>query len=156
MQIQIFQPNDVTPAIAELRNQKNARVSNNRGQVSFGLFPSNNHNFPVGDIHLKLGFIGNGHRRSGAFGLRHIWEKHGSELGLTAPQQVSAFIETILQPGANVIVNHSKSPDKPLIVESSNGLITLGMVKPNNESAYYHIITAYGRKSHPGIIIANL
>ena len=154
--MQIFQPQDVTLAIANLRTQKNARVSNSRGQISFGLFPSNNHNFPVGDIHLKLGFIGNGHRRKGAYGLRHIWEKHGAELGLTAPLQVPDFIKTVLQPGANVIVDHSKSSDKPLIVESNNGLVTLGVVKPNNEPPYYHIITAYGRKSHPGIIIANL
>jgi hypothetical protein len=154
MQIQTLKPNDVTLALANKKTQKNTRISNDIGLLSFGIFPANKHDFPVGNVYLRLGFIGFSGARKGAFGLRHIWEKHGSELGLTAPKEVPGFIDKILVPGAEVIIDNSKDPDKPVVVESSNGLITLGLVEPKNEDSYYHIITAYSRKNHPGTVIA--
>ena len=151
----MYQPSDITLALALTKNKKNTIISTTRGQLSFGLFPANNHGFTTGKIILKLGLIGHGYFRKGAFGVRHIWEKHGGEIGLTSPIQVVNFIESILIPGAEVILNREKSPDKPIIVESSNGLITLGLTTFKNQVAY-SIITAYDRKNHPGVVIATI
>ena len=152
----MLQHNEITLELVSLKNKKNTRVLNELGQESFGNFPANNHNFPVGEIYLKLGYIGYTNARSGAFGLRHIWEKHGTELGLQEPKEILGFIKKVLAEGAEVIVDSMKDPNKPLVVESSSGLITLALETPNNKLPNYHIITAYSRKSHPGVVIATI
>lgn len=154
--IEVFQPRDVTAALANDKRSKNALVANTSGVVSFGTFPSNNHSFPSGDITLRLGYVGYGAGRKGAFGLRHIWEKHKTEVMATNPEDIPAFIEAIITKGSNVIIDKDKDPNKPLIVESKVGLLTLGLKLPNNANPYYHVITAYARKSHPGTVIATL
>jgi hypothetical protein len=155
-EIAIFQPGDVTVEVANNKNSKNAWVANTSGLLSFGTFPENNHNFPVGEITLKLGYVGFDSERKGAYGLRHIWEKHGSEVMATSPSDIPLFIEGIITSGSTVIVDRDKDPKKPLIVKSSIGLLTLGLKQPKDSEPYYHIITAYVRKSHPGIVIATI
>ncbi|WP_126169631.1 hypothetical protein [Shewanella khirikhana] len=154
-QIVIYQPSDVTTALAAQKTAKNARIANTSGQVSFGIFPLNSHGYQSAPIILKLGFIGYASQRTGAYGLRHIWEKHGQEIGISNPSDVPSFIESILIPGAEVIIDSTKSA-KPLIIESKTGLITVGFSTPPNEAPHYHIITAYTRKNHPGTVIATL
>jgi hypothetical protein len=155
-EIKIYQPQDITTALAGEKSTKNARVANTAGSISYGMFPINNQGFPVAEIILKLGYIGFKANRDGAFGLRHIWEKHRNEIGLSSPSEIPAFIESILTPGSEVIIDHNKDPRKPLIIESSIGLLTLSLTQPQLELHHYNIITAYARKSHPGIVIATL
>lgn len=154
--MQTLHPNDITLELASLKTRKNTRILNDLGQESFGTFPANKHNFPAGEIYLKLGVIGFTEARKGAFGLRHIWEKHQSDLELKCIQDIPAFIEKVLSEGAEVIVDKSKSPDKPLIVESNSGLITLALETPKGLPPHYNIITAYNRKNHPGVVIATM
>ena len=153
--MQIFQPSDITPTLLSDGSTKNSFVANTSGKHSFGNFPVNNHGSPVANIYLKLGYVGYGSVRSGAFGLRHIWEKHGAELSLSDPIDAIKFIESILQVGAHVILDQTKG-NKPVVVQSSAGLVTLGLTKPPNEDPYFNIITAYDRRNHPGTLIAKL
>lgn len=149
--IKIFQPSDITLQIAQKKNAQNTLVANSEGHHSFGMFPANNNGFPEAEIVLKLGNIGYGFLRKGGFGLRHVWEKHGSDLGLQNPYEVVGFIESIIQPGAEIIVDKSKDPKKPLIIESSWGLVALEI-----QASTYSITSAYNRKSHPGTVIATI
>ncbi len=159
MTIQIYQPSEITEELALSSCTKNAKVMNTDGNISFGLFPANNYHFPEAEIHLKLGYIGKYQRGSrdpkGAFGLRHIYDKHKHDIGISNPNEIPEFIESIIIPGADVIIDKNKSEDKPLIIESSQGLIALGLITPNGHEPYFSIITAYNRKSHPGIVIGS-
>ena len=132
--------------------KKNQFVTNTSGGLSFGTMPINNHGFAQLEIRLKTGYIGKGWTRQGAYGVRHIFEKHGSELNLTCPSQVSSFIESIITTGAEVIIDNNKDPLKPLIIESNNGMVITAI---SGCQSYYNIISAYDRKQHPGIVIAN-
>lgn len=154
-EIKIFQPSDITLEHVSKKNKPNSLITNQLGHISFGDFPANNHDFPEATIILRLGLIGYGYGRLGAFGLRHIWEKHRIDLGITNPSEVVNFIESIIQPGAEVLIDKKKSPNKPLIIESSNGLISLNLTNIGDQPVY-SIITAYDRKSHPGNVIATI
>jgi len=154
--MEILQSSDITLNLATKTTKKNSFIANCSGVQSFGTFPSNNHGFPSVSIYLKLGIIGFGSERLGAFGLRHIWEKHGSEIGISLPSQIPSFIESILQPGSVVIIDRNKCPDKPLIIESNAGMIIVGLNQPKNAPEYFNIISAYDRRSHPGIVIATI
>ena len=154
--MEIYQPSDLTQLIVEAKNHKNSYVASSKSILSFGKFPANNYGFPEGDIKLKLGHIGVGRNRLGGFGLRHIWEKHGSECGLTCPTQVPAYLESIITIGAHVLIDKDKAPDKPLILESKVGMAILTINKPNPGASFYTITSAYSRKSHKGNVIATL
>tara|TARA_R110001632_G_scaffold40314_2_gene101194 strand:+ start:73923 stop:74207 length:285 start_codon:yes stop_codon:yes gene_type:complete len=73
------------------KRRKNAFVTTTNGSLSFGTFPTNNTHRPELEIRLKVGF---GRTRSGAFGVRHIYEKHSQKIGITCPSQVSGYIES--------------------------------------------------------------
>lgn len=156
----IFNPTDIDNDVLDKKNMKNSRVTNNKGNLSFGTIPKLNDNFPKGEIHLKLGDSGfyshNHHEPKGAFGLRHIWDKHGDELNSQNAEDVVKFIESVLQVGAEVIIDPKKSPNKPLIVESNTGMVVVDLKEPQNEEPFYNIITAYDKKAHPGNVMGNL
>lgn len=149
--IQIYQPHDITLIEAARKNKPNSLITNTQGHHFFGFFPANNHGLPEAEIVLKLGLIGYGYKRAGGFGLRHIWEKHGKDLGMVKPGEVVDFIESIIRPGAEIIIDTAKAPDKPLIIESSCGLVILSVTP-----SAYSITSAYNRKSHPGTVIAKI
>jgi hypothetical protein len=154
--MEIYQPSDLTKILVEDKNQRNAYVASSKNILSFGRFPANNYGFPEGDIKLKLGHIGVGRNRQGGFGLRHIWEKHGSECGLTCPTQIPAYLERIITVGAHVLIDKDKDPDKPLILESKVGMAILMINTPKPGAIFYTITSAYSRKSHKGNVIATL
>lgn len=154
--MQIYQPSDLNQLVVAAKNNKNSYVASSKGSLSFGVFPANNYGFPTGQIKLKLGHIGVGRNRQGGFGLRHIWEKHGSECGLTCPTQVPAYLESIITVGAHVLIDKNKDPNKPLILESKVGMAILTINKPNPGDSFYTITSAYSRKSHKGNVIATL
>nr|WP_010890242.1 hypothetical protein [Salmonella enterica]AAB91550.1 hypothetical protein [Salmonella enterica subsp. enterica serovar Berta] len=105
-------------------------------------------------IILKLGDSGFYNKRTesleGAYGLRHIWDKHRVEIGATSAEDIVIFLESILLAGAEVLIDPKKGQNKAIVVESGTGMMILELKKPNGEDPYYSIITAYDRKSHPG------
>ena len=123
--------------------------------ITYGQFPPNNFGFPVGDIVLKLGYCGFGPSKKGATGLRHIWDKHHKEIGLSCPSEIPCFIETVIKQGSSVLIDHGKSTDKPLVLSSSTGMAILCQKVSQNRNIY-EIITAYTRRQHPGTVIATL
>ncbi|MCZ5750110.1 hypothetical protein O5207_00520 [Escherichia coli] len=65
-------------------------------EVNFFLeLPSMNADFPAGKIILKLGDSGFYNKRTksleGAYGLRHIWDKHRVEIGATSAEDIVIF-----------------------------------------------------------------
>jgi len=158
----IFTPNDVSIEMLNIdkKTQQNAKVTNSNGSVSFGLMPNLNNNLPQGEVILKLGYKGFYNPREkeskGAFGLRHIWDKHRAEINAKSASDIILFIEEVMIPGADIIIDKKKSLEKPLIVESSTGMVIVALKRPLGEDAYYHVVTAYDRKSHPGILVGNL
>lgn len=145
--------NDLSIEWMSHKRSKNAFVTNTKGNLAFGIFPTNNNHWPELEIRLKVGFAGFGKARSGAFGIRHIFEKHGKEIGLTCPSEIPSYIESIITKGATVIVDSAKDANAALVIESQTGLVILRLSK---DKAYYDIISAYDRKSHPGTVIATL
>lgn len=153
-------PNDISNGQLNRKNTKNARVTKLDGSSSFGKIPKLNDLFPEGEIFLKLGERGFYNSRlkilQGAFGLRHIWDRHRSEIGASNAEQIIVFIESVLKCGAEILIDENKYPNKPLVVESSSGMVVLELKRPQNENAYYTIITAYQRKSHPGTLMGQI
>ena len=144
-------PTDITTAILNDKKTKNSIVCTSSGKDSFSTFPHVSDKFPQGKICLKLGYIGFGDFRDGAFGLRHIWDKHRTEIGAVSALDVVLFLEKVVAKGSVVIIDNKKAPDKPLILESLTGMAVVEF----NNGAYY-ITSAYDRKSHKGVVIANL
>lgn len=124
-------------------------------KIDYGQFPANNFGFPVGDIVLKLGYKGYGRLKTGATGLRHIWDKHRNEIGLSCPSEIPPFLETVIRPGADVLVDHTKNADRPLVLTSTTGIAVLGH-KVVEGKDIYEVITAYIRRQHRGTLIGNL
>lgn len=146
---------EITLDVMTHNRTKNALIESASGEASFGLFPQNNNGFPSVDIRLKLGFVGNGRGRTGAYGLRHIFEKHHQQIGMSCPSEVVSYVKSIIKPGAEVLVDYRKAPDRPLVIESSTGIIVLSL-NGVGANQHYNIITAYSRFSHPGTVIATV
>lgn len=155
--VNLIEFNNLNIALMSEKTRKNSFVCMPCGTFSFGNFPANNANFPQGDIRLRLGYTGYISRpdRPGAFGLRHIWEKHGTELGLSCPTEAINFIKNVITNGAAVLIDSNKNPDRPIIIENKVGMAILS-VHANTSDVHYSIISAYSRKQHPGTIIATL
>lgn len=153
-------PNDITEAVLNGKKTKNARVAKNDGSEFYLDLPYMNADFPAGKIILKLGDSGFYNKRTqnleGAYGLRHIWDKHRTELGAASAEDIVIFLESILLAGAEVLIDPRKGPNKAIVVESGTGMMILELKKPNGEDPYYSIITAYDRKSHPGTKVHTL
>ncbi|MBJ4496672.1 hypothetical protein JGE14_23070 [Salmonella enterica subsp. enterica serovar Derby] len=147
-------PRDIVEAVLNDKKTKNARVAKCEGSEFFLELPSMNAEFPAGKIILKLGDSGFYNKRTksleGAYGLRHIWDKHRVEIGATSAEDIVIFLESILLAGAEVLIDPKKGQNKAIVVESGTGMMILELKKPNGEDPYYSIITAYDRKSHPG------
>lgn len=156
----IFSSNDVSLEMLNKKTQKNAKVTNSTGQLSFGIIPKLNDKLPQGEVILKLGYKGfysPGDREpKGAFGLRHIWDKHKTEINAQSASDIILFIEDVMVAGAEILIDRNKSLEKPLIVESKTGMVIVELKMPHEEDAYYSVVTAYDRKSHPGTLVGNL
>lgn len=146
---------DVTEDLLFGSNTKNQRILNSDGNESFGTLPHINEDFPSGSIFLRLGFKGSGFSRRGAFGLRHIIEKHGSEIGFDDAVGAIAFVEQILSTGA-VIKLDRKDGVRLLVINSSHGMVILEKKTPQGEPIHYSIITAYGKVNYPGTILGQM
>lgn len=51
----------------------------------------------------------------GAYGLRHIWDKHRVEIGATSAEDIVIFLESILLAGAEVLIDPKKAKTKRLL-----------------------------------------
>ncbi|MBJ4267093.1 hypothetical protein JGE07_22555, partial [Salmonella enterica subsp. enterica serovar London] len=93
-------PRDIVEAVLNDKKTKNARVAKCDGSEFFLELPSMNADFPAGKIILKLGDSGFYNKRTksleGAYGLRHIWDKHRVEIGATSAEDIVIFLESIL------------------------------------------------------------
>lgn len=158
--MEILLPRDITNAILVGKKTKNSRVSKNDGSEFFFTLPHLSADFPEGKVILKLGDLGyynqSKQKLEGAYGIRHIWDKHRSEIGATCAEDIVKFLENIFLTGAQVLLDPRKGPNKVIVVESGTGMMIVELKKPQNEDAYYSIITAYDRKSHPGTILHTL
>lgn len=142
--------------IASGRSAKNTRILNpTTGDFRFGYIPEN----PVidsGHIYLCLGYDGFGPDRRGAFGARHIWDKHQVDLNLTQFADVPHTVASILTEGCNVLVDQNKGgPTKPIVINTPHGMVSLQHKLIDNVPEY-HVLTAYGRNDHPGTVVAQL
>lgn len=156
----VLLPSDISGGMLNKKNTKNAKVTNSNGETTFGVMPRLNDKFPSGNITLKLGDSGFYDHKTktlkGAFGLRHIWDKHRSEINAGSAEDVVTFVENVLTTGAEVLLDHNKDPNKPLIVESTHGMLVVELKEPQGEEPYYSVITAYVRKSHPGTLLGKI
>lgn len=155
----VFLATDITHQILTGKTTKNAKVTNSQGLCSFGIMPTLSPNFPQGNIILKLGdrgfFCPREKKLKGAFGLRHVWDRHAVEIGASSASDVVIFIEQVITQGAEIIFDKKKSPNKPLIVESSTGMVVVELLNIAGVQVY-SIVTAYTRKSHPGVLLGTL
>lgn len=156
----VLLPSEITTAALTEKKTKNARVAKNDGSEFFLDIPYMNADFPAGKIILKLGDSGFYNKMTrnldGAYGLRHIWDKHRTEIGAASAEDIVIFLERILLAGAEILIDSKKGPNKAIVVESGTGMMILELKMPHGEDPYYSIITAYDRKSHPGTILHTL
>ncbi|WP_299143133.1 hypothetical protein [uncultured Vibrio sp.] len=141
------------------RNKRGTKVINpNTDKTSFGRIPKNNNGIPEGEIYLKVGIIGHGPTRTGAFGARHIWEKHKVDLKISQSTNVPAIIASILEEGVDVLVNFqaSHSPARAIVLNTNIGRVALKQEQDKNGRFSYTIISAYGNKNAPGTVIGTL
>lgn len=147
---------ELTLQLMNCNNRKGTRVINPlTGLMTFGAIPANSH-VPEGDIFLKLGIRGRGYDRLGAFGVRHIWDKHGAELGAAMPGDIPSKVYEILAPGADILLDTTKGAGKIITLNTSKGMVILQEEKAGNYCSIYSIITAYTKKTAKGILIASL
>lgn len=154
----VFQSSDLSKDVMSARTTKNAFVTNpNTGSLSFGKIPANNFGITEGEIYLKLGSIGFGRSREGAFGARHVWEKHKKDLAIPSPEVTAQVVADILQEGVEVIVNFDAKEQhlRPVVLNTTKGRVILEE-KAINGVACYTIISAYGNRNAPGTVIGNL
>lgn len=144
----------LTSALMEANTTKNRKVLNPvNNTIVFGKIPDNPTGIPSGLIHLRLGYVGFGHHREGAFGARHIWEKHKTDLSIAKPEDLSLILAEILVEGVNVLY---EDESKPLVLNTEKGLVALQYKKSFGGLGEYSIITAYGRRDSRGVVFAKL
>ena len=149
---------DVTTVLLLQSSQcPNSRILTSDGKEVFCRFPANKHNLPEGNVILKLGKVGvkRGSQRIGAYGLRHIFEKHRRDLKLKNAEDAVMFVEKVLTKGSRVFIDRLKS-DKPIVISASIGLVILEPKIVRGQEACYSVVTAYARKAHPGVLIAKV
>lgn len=150
----VYQPSDLSEEVINGKNTKNALVTNPQtGGLSFGKIPPNNNGVSEGEIYLKLGLAGHGRLRKGAFGARHVWEKHKSDLGITTPDQTPMIIAEILSEGVDILL--STTDARPIALNTKYGVVILEE-KVIDQVASYSIVSAYGKKNIAGIVIGQL
>lgn len=150
----MYQPSDLSEEVINGKNTKNALVTNPQtGGLSFGKIPPNNNGVSEGEIYLKLGLAGHGRLRKGAFGARHVWEKHKSDLGITTPDQTPMIIAEILSEGVDILL--STTDARPIALNTKYGVVILEE-KVIDQVVSYSIVSAYGKKNIAGIVIGQL
>lgn len=150
-------PEYLTEKLLTSSSTKNRKVFSPTNKLSYGRIPdAPAFNIKAGDIYLRLGFSGSGKNKSGAFGARHIWDKHRGDLSLQYPSDIPKVVASILSKGANVLVDKSKSADRPLVLNSNVGIVILQPKKTAEGGIEYSIVSAYGRRNHKGTVIRQL
>lgn len=150
-------PGALTPQLLSSSGSKNEKLFSPTNNLSYGRIPAvPAFNVEAGDIYLRLGFVGMGYARSGAFGARHIWEKHQIDLNLKQPSDIPQVVASILQNGANILIDKSKAADRPLVLNSNVGIVILEPKKTADGNTEYSIVSAYARKNHKGTVIGQL
>jgi hypothetical protein len=147
---------ELTLEIASLSSTKQRRIINphTEGYI-YGCIPPNSI-IEAGNIFLCLGYVGHSRKKLGAFGARHIWDKHKRDLGLSIFSEVPSAVAALLVEGSDVLVDYSKGgEDKPIVVNTSSGMVSL-QARIINSVVEYHVITAYDRKNHPGTVVAQI
>lgn len=148
----------LTETLMLTKTTKNKKVLNpETNKLSFGMIPDDHNAVPGGDIHLKLGLVGYGNQRKGAFGARHIWEKHQVDLNLTTPSEVPSKIAEILKEGVNVLVefDDQKRSNMPVVLNTALGKVALAP-KSTDGKVTYEIISAHANKNARGTVIGTL
>lgn len=145
---------DLTCELMQANTTKNKKVLNpDNGTLIFGKIPDNPTGIPSRLIYLRLGYIGNGVARKGAFGARHIWEKHQTDLSIQKPEDVPKTLADILTAGVDILYEDS---NKPVVLNTQKGLVSLQLKKDPNGDNEYSIVSAYGRRNSRGVVFAKL
>lgn len=158
-QTSIYQATDLNETLMSESKSKGSKIVNpNTGKLSYGHIPENNNGIPSGPIYLKLGNVGSGRFRNGAFGARHVWEKHKNDLNISNPVDTPQVIANILILGVNVLVDFDAehSPHRPVVLNTSIGRVALIHYKELGGIDAYSIVSAYGNKNATGIVIGTL
>lgn len=145
---------DLTKELFDENNQKNYKLINpkTKNQI-FGKIPDNRSEIPSGLIYLRLGYVGNGYNRQGAFGARHIWEKHRNDLNLNSPQELPIKLSEILTEGVEVLY---EDKNKPVVLNTTQGIVSLQQKRDDKGNIEYSIISAYYKTQARGIVFCKL
>ncbi|MGL5719548.1 MAG: hypothetical protein ACRCYP_01955 [Alphaproteobacteria bacterium] len=156
----VYSATDLNALVMADKKQKNAFVVNPiTGGLSFGRIPDNNNGIDAGEIYLKLGLVGHGKQRKGAFGVRHVWEKHQVDLGISKSEDTPSVIASILTEGADILVDmtSSSTPARPIVLNTSLGIVVLEKkLEQGTGVVYYSLVSAYGKKNMTGTVIGKL
>jgi hypothetical protein len=150
-------PSYLTESLLTSASTKNKKIFSPTNKLSYGRIPAAPaFKVAAGEIYLRLGFVGVGRSKSGAFGARHIWDKHKGDLNIKEPSDIPKVVASILRNGADVLVDKSKSADRPLVLNSNIGIVILQPKKTAEGGIEYSIVSAYGRRNHKGTVIGQL
>lgn len=146
----------LTDKLAEEKGSKATKLMNpETNGLSFGYIPKNK-TIEAGEIYLTLGYSGYGVKRAGAFGARHVWEKHKVDLCLVNFSDVPAKVAALLANDCDVMVNPlSGGLESPIVLNTSHGMVALAK-KMIDKKPEYHVISAYGRRNPHGFVVAKL
>lgn len=151
----VYQPSDLSDVVMNGKNTKNALITNPQTNgVSFGRIPPNNSGVSEGEIYLKLGLIGHGRERKGAFGVRHVWEKHQKDLGIIKPEDTPRIIAEILSEGVDILLS-GNTGSRPIALNTKYGVVILEQ-KIIDQVTSYSVVSAYGKKNITGTVIGQL
>ncbi|MCK5816239.1 MAG: hypothetical protein KAH07_09875 [Flavobacteriaceae bacterium] len=145
---------DLTPELMLGNTTKNTKIFNpENNSLIFGRVPNNPKGIPEGLIYLRLGFSGVGANKKGAFGARHIWDKHKKDLSINSPKDLPLILSKILIVGSDILYENEK---KPVVLNTNKGLVSLQLKKDSLGNVEYSIISAYSRKNSRGVVFAKL
>lgn len=102
-----------------------------------------------GDIYLYEGKWWVNKGTPGGYGLSHIEHKHGEELkdfGYMDRHGIIDFLYQVLQPGSQVYLEENR----PIILETHVGIVVLETKQSFDLGTYYHIVSAYNKKTPRG------
>lgn len=151
----------LTVATINQKKNKNSKILNpSIEQLSFGQVPQNNNHVPSGHIYLRLGDKGvvRGGNIVGAFGARHVWDKHRKDLNLSKPQDIAIRIGSIMTAGVDILIDPTRATSsvRPVVLNTAIGVVALQLKHSASGVPEYSIVSAYGRKTNPGIVIGKL
>jgi len=145
---------ELTDELLSMTKMKNVKVLNPvTGTLIFGKVPANLSGIPSGFIYLRLGYVANGYLRQGAFGARHVWEKHRKDLNINAPENLPQILADILVVGVDILY---EATNKPAVLNTHKGLVSLQLKKDSTGSDEYSIVSAYNSRRSRGTVFAKL